>query len=226
MPSLDDLLKIFFFVPLPLRRALALGAVVVLGLAALVDLNQDSGPWESFWNPICLGATALWSTGLIIVAIARHKALRVSWTIFWSLAFLGIATAAAIRAKTLHAYIYNEVGFNQSRSWVKATNQPEDPSLQLWEWHMNAVKDLSQMPIVVELRQTEPCQFISFWPTSDTEEYRPPITDQSEAPGGTARWLVRGLRKPAQVTFNLKIKENQAGLPPACTLQISAGNTP
>ena len=217
--SLDEVLQILDpFLPKALLLPVGLGIVVLLVLASILDVYQDLGLWEAVWHPIWMSAAACWCGGLIIVTLIHRRALRVGRTLLWSGLFLSAAAGAAMEAFWLNAFLYNELGFKQSRVWTAAMKQPEGNTRRVWEWRLEAVKDLTPTPILIELRPSDQCQFDSFWPTSDSPEYRPTITDESEDSLGVARWRIQALRKPARLTFHLRTATIAV---PACTFLFS-----
>jgi hypothetical protein len=219
--SLDEVLKLLFFVPLPLKRPMALGIVVMLALAAILALAQGFGYWDAVWDPIWLYALmvcCLWLAGL---AIARRERLRAGLTLPWSAGFVIIALLAAVEGRAHNAYVYNELGFLQSRAWSRELEPSGAPALMSWKWNLIAVQDLGESPLLVELRETDGCHFETFWPTSESSQYTPPITDVSQ--GALARrWQIQNFRKPARLTFHL-VTKREPRPPDKCQPQISIG---
>jgi hypothetical protein len=219
--QLDELLKLLFFVPTPLRRPTALCVLTMLVLLTILSLARGFGYWDAVWDPIWLYSLASWCVCLVVVAIVQRAHLRVAPTLFWSALFGIVAIAAAVKGNALNAYVYNDLGFLQSRAWTREDDSSRH-GLNLWKWQLIAVQDLSGLPLIVELRRTEQCRFKEFWPTSDSSQYTPAIADVSQG-ALDRRWQIRNLRKPAKLSFHLLI-EGRSILPDSCRPQFSIGN--
>jgi hypothetical protein len=226
MISLDDVLKVLFFVPASLRRGVALGVVAMPALATILVAYEDYGIREAVWSPVWLSAAAWWCFGLVILTFAKIRALPLWQCTLWSVVFLALTVAFGLSARKGSQYVYNEVGFYHSRGWSRAAKQPADTKLLDWQWEMSAVKDLTQVPVVIELRKTDRCRFEAFWPQNASADYTPDVTDVSRSGPGSARWRILKLRKPAKLLFVLRTGALGDGPPESCRPQVSIGDTP
>jgi hypothetical protein len=220
--SLDDVLKLLFFVPLPLRRPTALATVAMLALAGLLTFARGFGYWDAIWDPIWLYTLTLCCVCLVALAVSRRRRLRNVLVVLWGAVFAIIAVAAAIEGHARNAYVYNPLGFLQSRTWTRESGSSGNVAQLSWKWQLIAVQDLGEKPLLVELRKTDGCDFERFWPTSESSKYTPAITDVTE---GTMarRWQLENFRKPANLTFHL-VTGGQSGPPARCQPQISIGD--
>ena len=220
--SLDEVLKLLFFVPNPLRLSVGLGIVGLLILATVLAFSQDYGYREAVSSPIWLGFGAVWYSGVVLFTLANWRLLGWSICALWFVIFLAIVVAMTAYALRRNRFDYNELGFYQSREWVRAVHQPTPAGL--WQWDLEAVKDLTATPLIVELRKSSACDFATFWPTSASPDYRPLITDISDNSGQVIRWRIQNLRRPARVVFNLRTQIPAPAAIGNCRPQISSGN--
>jgi len=226
--SLDEVLKLLFFVPVALRRPTALAIVVLASLAAVLDFKEEFGVWEATQTPPWLGV--LTACGALLLAWAIRSRARLTRVALWIWAAIYAATAigAGILLRSALDEAYNPIGFLASRQWMPDEKQPADARLRRFEWRIRAVKDLSATPVFVELGNADECRFEQFWPTSSAAQYTPTITDVTVDARRSTRWRLQNLRKPAELVFHLDVPragDTDADAPPGCTPRITTGTS-
>lgn len=221
MSAGDKLLELLSkCVPTSLRWVTVLAITALAALAETLDLIEDYGLWHAVQDVTWLVAATGCCVGLLILTLVRRKTLHTRDRWLCIVVFLVAGCVAGWAASRAYPYVYNELGFEQSRSWIPGSDSTSAATGKNWEWRINAVKDLGTQSLIVELLESDECRFTAFRPTSESPNYTPQITDVTQSTDGSQRWRIHSLRKPAEIIFHLDL-EHPGVAPEQCRPRIS-----